>query len=242
MYNIIVCDDNKVITEVMVILLKKYVNLYDAEVMGFTTGHEVLEHCSDNKCDLIYMDIEIGSENGMAVAKTLKKMNPQMLIIYISAYNHYYVEMVQAEPFRFISKEMTNMEKFEREVADTLEAAMRRIQGKDLWKFEFNRKQYIVELGKIRYFHSFLRKIYIVGKIGDVPEYYYGNMDDLQEELKCIDENFVRISKSYIVNMRYVRYAGINKVRVGDAVLTVTAKYYKEFKEKHMKYWVIDYK
>lgn len=238
MHKIIVCDDNVEFMEALVRLLTQYASLYNAEVIGFSTGNEVLEYCRDNRCNIIYMDIEVGEANGMSIAKTLKRMYPHMLIIYISAYDNYYTDMVQAEPFRFIPKDMANMQKFEKTVADTLEAAMRRINGSELWSYEFRRRQYVIELGQVRYFRSFGRKIYIVGDTGDAPKYCYGKMDDLQRELEKAKANFGRVNKSYMVNMRYARYTGTDKVIIdNNTALSISNKYRKEFNKKYIQYW-----
>lgn len=235
--NIIVCDDNTPFLKVMLKLLSQYAVLYNANVIGFSNGKELLEHCCSNKFDVIYMDIEIGSENGMALAKTIKNMNPNALIIYMSSFSIYYADMVNAEPFRFISKDMSNIQKFEKEVADALEAAMRRINGKDMFSFTFDRKQHSIELGNVKYFHSIARTIHIVGDIGK-PNYYYGKMDELQKELERIDGSFVRISKSYIVNMKYAMLSGKSKVVVDGKEFSVTTKYAAEFRKRYNDYWI----
>ena len=237
MHKIIVCDDNVEFMEALVRLLTQYASLYNAEVIGFSTGNEVLEYCRDNQCDIIYMDIEVGEANGMSIAKTLKRMYSQLLVIYISAYDNYYTEMVQAEPFRFIPKDMLDMRKFEKAVVDTLEIAMSRITGNNLWTYEFRRRQYVIELGQVHYFRSFARTIYIVGDIGDTPGYYYGKMNDLERELEKSKVHFARINRSYIVNMKYIRYSGSDSVQVGKEKLIVAAKYRESFRLKYMEYW-----
>ncbi len=226
MYKVIVCDDNKIVMEVMVTLLKKYESLYDMEVVGFTTGHEVLEYCRLNKCDIIYMDIEVGEENGMSIAKTLKIMNPQLLIIYISAYDNYYMDMVQAEPFRFIDKNIRDIGEFEKKILDTLDLAMKRLRSKDIFSYEVGKNQYNIELSKVFYFYSVARKIHIVGQMKGVPDCFYGRIDDLQDKLATTNDNFIRISKSYIINLRYSSMViGKYQVRIGDKILSITPKY-----------------
>lgn len=237
MHKIIVCDDNVEFMEALVRLLTQYVNLYNAEVIGFSTGNEVLEYCRDNQCDIIYMDIEVGDDNGMSIAKTLKRMYPQLLIIYISVYDDYYTEMVQAEPFRFVPKDMGDMRKFEKTVSDALETAMNRIKGNNLWTYKFGRRQYIIELGQVQYFRSFARTIYIVGDIGDAPSYYYGKMNDLELDLEQSKIHFARINRNHIVNMKYIRYFGTDIVEIGTEKLMLSAKYQGNFREKYMRYW-----
>ncbi len=203
MHSILVCDDNKEFLKLMVLLLEKYSDYYHMTVTGFENGRELLMYCREYKPDLIYMDIKLKGRNGMLIGKTIKSMHPKTLIIYISAYDDYYVDMVQAEPFRFIPKDAADIPKLERQISDTLEAAMRRIDGRETLTFRFKRKTYGVELRKIKYFHSIARTIHLAGEFGNTPSYFYGKMDELQMKLEKTDDNFVRISKSYIINMKY---------------------------------------
>ncbi|NBJ93620.1 LytR/AlgR family response regulator transcription factor [Parablautia muri] len=237
MYRILVCDDNKEFLKLMVLLLEKYAGAYDAMVIGCEGGHDLLAYCWNNKLDLIYMDIVVGRENGMSLAKAIKAMNPRTLIVYVSAYDDYYVDMVQAEPFRFISKDASDIPKLEKQIADTLEAAMRRINGREIWSFVFDRKKYYIELGRIKYFYSMARTIHIVGNLDDAPDYYYGGLDELEKELERIDGNFVRISKRHIINMKYIKVMGKKKVGIDHKVFNVTGKYMEKFIERCAEYW-----
>lgn len=225
MYRVIVCDDNVEFLKVIISFLKKYADLYDAEVLGFDNGKDLLKYCQSNQFDIVYMDIEIGKENGMCLAMMLKSINPNLLIIYISAYNTYYVDMVQAEPFHFILKDYSDAYKLEKQVADTLEAAMNRIDPKDIWTYTFRREQYRIELSKIAYFRSVARTIHIVGNIGGMPSYFYGKLDELEKEVAGIDKKFVRISKSIIVNKKYASRYGNNRVKILGEVFSVSSKY-----------------
>ncbi len=240
MYHILVCDDNAEFRKLTVLLLEKYAGAYNATVVGCRGGDDLLAYCWNNKLNLIYMDIVLGRENGMALAKAIKALNPRALIIYISAFDDYYTDMVQAEPFRFISKDASDIPRLEQQLADTLDAAMRRITGREIWSFVFDRKKYGVELSKIKYFYSMARTIHIVGDLGEVPDYYYGKLDELEKELKKIDDNFERISKRHIVNIKYVKFVGKNKIGIEHKTLTITAKYRERFIEKCSEYWSLN--
>lgn len=227
MRNILVCDDNPEFVHTMVRMLSKYAELYDASIIGFSDGDKLLEFCRSNSFDVIYMDIElgIGKENGMSIAMELKAINPKFLTVYISAYECYYHDMVQAEPFRFVTKNYSDINDMEKQLANTLKSAMNRLYPKDIWTYSFRREQYNVELSKIEYFRSIARTIHIVGEIGDIPHYFYGKLDKVEKEVTRIDERFVRISKSIIVNKRYAARLGKTDVKVGDKIFSVTSKY-----------------
>lgn len=236
MYEIIVCDDNLDFLKAFVIILEKYAGFYNYSVMAFGNRRDLLDYCCDNKFDIVYMDIEIGKDNGIELAKTLKIINPKSLIIYISAYDTYFVDMVQAEPFRFICKGGT-MPYIEARIVETLEAAINRFECRDIWSFTFRKSKYHIELSKVNYFCSCARVIYINGDIGDAPKYFYGKIDELQVEIEKINQNFARISKSYLVNMKHIfPIYGKSRIRIGSEILSVTRKYRNLFWEKYEKY------
>lgn len=240
MYRVIVCDDNVAYKDAFVMMLKKYADLYDAEIIGFSNGREMLEYCSKHEFDIIYLDIKLGEDNGMDFAKTIKIMNAKALIIYISAYDDYYVDMVQAEPFRFIPKDSSDITTREKRVADTLAEAMKRIKGNDLFSFSYKKERYNIESSNVRYFRSIGRKIYICGETGGAPGCFYGKIDEVERILIKQDENFIRINKSYIVNMKHsMMVAGKNQVKVGDKFLSVTEKYREDAKKRFKAYWII---
>lgn len=232
MHNILACDDNKDFLKMLGSILEKYATLYDAMVTTFDNGTDLLDYCYNNKFDIIYLDVDLGKKNGLDIAKILKSLNPNFLIIYISAYEIYYRDMVNAEPFRFISKNPMYFHNLEKQIADTLEEAMNRIDPKDIWTFSFGKRKYSVVLSRGKYFHSIARTVHIVGDIGDAPAYFYGKIDDIEDEIAKIDKNFVRISKSCIVNKKHSQRYGLEQVRIGDKYFPVTQKYRKKLNKE----------
>lgn len=237
MYKIIVCDDNLDFLKAFVSILEKYADFYNYSAMAFGNRKDLLDYCRDNKFDIVYMDIEIGKDNGIELAKTLKIINPKSLIIYMSAYDSYFVDMVQAEPFRFIYKEGT-MFQIEDKIVETLEAAINRFECSDIWSFTFRKAKYHIELSKVKYFCSGARAIHINGDIGNAPKYFYGKIDELQVEIEKINQNFARISKSHLVNMKCVLpIYGKDRIVLGCENLSVTRKYREAFWERYGKFW-----
>lgn len=232
MITIVICDDNKPFCDLLEKLLLKYEET-EIQVIKFYDVDSLINYCEENEFDIGYIDIEIGKDNGLEVAKKLKYINSKALIIYISSHENYYEDMVQAEPFRFVKKELTDIEKFEKELIVTLLAAIRRINNKSRYGFVFNRSKYFIELDKIKYFYSIARTIHICGEVNGVPSYFYMKMDELQKELRNIDRNFIRISKSYIVNINYVIIKSKNKIVIEGKLLTITSKYQSDFYKKY---------
>lgn len=233
MHNILICDDNKNFTKALKMMLDKYADVYDATIVTFNDGNDLLEYCYNNKFDVIYMDVDLGKKNGLDIARTLKGINPDFLIIYISQYENYYSEMVNVEPFRFVSKKFADPARLERELVDALSAAIKRIDKQYGLSITFNRTEYIIDLDKVGYFHSVGRRMYIHGDTDGAPNYFYGRIGELQERLEKIDTRFARISNSYIVNKKFAGRYGKNQVKVGEKILPITGKYLDEINKQH---------
>ena len=64
---------------------------------------------------------------------------------------------------------------------------------------------------------------------------FYGNMTDLSEKLE--DLGFLRIQKSFLVNMEYIEQMQYEKVHLrGGIVLPSSAKSHKELKQHYLKW------
>lgn len=233
MNTVIICDDNVEFCNLMEKLLEKYKDIYGMDIVKFYSGGQLREYCRDNKFDIVFLDIELGEENGLKIARSLKEINPKSLMIYISSHDSYYVDMVQAEPFRFIKKDIGDLKKFESIVNAALSDAIKRLNDGPVFTFEFNRKKYTIGLDKIMYFYSAARTIHICGETGDGPGYYYGKIDDLYESLQKIDADFVRINKSYIVNMNYVEAKSKRQIVIEGKKMSLTSKYRDDFLKKY---------
>lgn len=239
MYKVILCDDNSTFLKLLGMLLGKYTKLYDFEIISFSTGEALLEYCRANPFDIIYLDIRLEehleASNGMDYAKVLKIINPRSLTIYITAYDTYYRSVVNAEPFRFIEKDVEDMDKFEHRLLAALDAAIERLRGGKLWTYTYGRLQYSIRLAQIVVAYSFARKIHIISLQEIAQDFYYGKLRDIQIALEAEGREFVQINKKTVVNVLYVQRMK-NKVKVGDKMFAIAPEYRKLFEDRFLRY------
>jgi len=86
-----------------------------ADIAAFTRPSELLKYTKDNYYDIAFLDIKIWDMNGLAVAKELKKYNPAVNIIFVTAYSEYASEAFELYPSGYIMKPVTK-EAVEREI------------------------------------------------------------------------------------------------------------------------------
>ena len=106
---ILICDDDKT----HLINEKNYVTENEKEftVECFENGTEIMEYLSTDHKDVaaVLMDIELGKDNGIAVAENICTLYPQIKIIFLTAYSIKYCEEIflagkNLVPFALVDK------------------------------------------------------------------------------------------------------------------------------------------
>lgn len=97
---IAICDDEQVMMEHICELVKQYRPDYMVELYG--CGEALLEDAQ--LYDLIFLDIEMPSINGMEVAENLRKMQYSGEIIFLTGYMEYIQEAFKVRAFRYLQK------------------------------------------------------------------------------------------------------------------------------------------
>ncbi len=80
----------------------------DAITFEFSNPTEALEAAKKEQIDIAFLDIEMPNINGIMLAKSLKKINPKINIIFVTAYNDYAYEAMKIHASGYISKPATN--------------------------------------------------------------------------------------------------------------------------------------
>ena len=78
-----------------------------AEVAAFDKSSAALAYASENKCEVAFLDINMGGISGIALAKKLKLANPEINIIFTTGYSEYALEAVGMHASGYILKPIT---------------------------------------------------------------------------------------------------------------------------------------
>jgi YesN/AraC family two-component response regulator len=80
---IVVCvDDHSVILKGTKRSVKQI--LPNASIASFTNADEALDFVKENGCDILICEIELCGLNGLALARSVKNLNPQVNIIFLT--------------------------------------------------------------------------------------------------------------------------------------------------------------
>ena len=200
------CDDDKYITEEIKKLLLEYAkdNRITIDIDEFESGEELLN--SEKNYDIIVLDYQLGSTNGLTVAKELRKRNVLSSIIFLTSYPNFMIDAFEVNTFRFLLKPI-DKSKFFKAIDDYIKIVdanypITIIQNKELKKIE----QQIVS-SKITEHQAIIKKAIIedIKKENEYGIYYYMNLY-LHMIFNKISENSlgIIILTILIITMMYI--------------------------------------
>lgn len=104
MLNIAVCDDDERIINRMEQFINAFVaeNQLNCSIYKFSDGRELLD--SPQQFDLIFLDIEMKTIDGIETGKMLREIDKRVYIVYITSYTDYWRNAYKIHAFDFIPK------------------------------------------------------------------------------------------------------------------------------------------
>lgn len=199
MIRIAILDDEKEDLEKEAEITRKY--FYDkqttCEITTCQNSEWFLLGLKDEKIDLYILDAEMPDKNGIEVAREIRKLYPEPVIIYVTNHLNYAVEAYEVNTYRYIAK--GKMEQGMKAAYDTLLPIL----------LEKEERYYIVkkrsELEKIAY-----SDIFYVKKEGKSVVFVHRNGETaIRESLSTVEKElnskeFIMADRGYIANIRHV--------------------------------------
>ncbi len=227
-----VCDDEKLIAGQLEDLLLNLCNRehIPIELDVFYSGHSLEEEISrGTKYDILYLDIQMENGDGISAAKTIRKVDDNVILIFVSGYDKYMIELFRIDVFAFVKKPV-NIPEFEKLF---LEATQKINNRKYYYAFRYKSEQYKIPCNEILYFESSGRKIKIYLRNKEVNE-FNGKLSDVMESLACGKIPFLRIHQSYLVNYHLIRSRTRSEVTLVDGrKLPISEDRQKEFNRQY---------
>ena len=227
---IYVCDDNPGHQRNIGQLIERFFSdrKVACRIEYFLEGQEMLELSEQEKVcvDAAFIDIEIGEESGIDVAKELLKRHKCSYIIYVSSHKEYVFDVFETSPVDYLVKPLD-----EQRVLRTLE----RIYEKERLLKKINlmvgRRGLEIDVDTILYIQSKGRVLHIYTKNDEILT--YEKMDGILQRLNEIKPGFIRIHKSYIVNYDHVKAFKGNEVKMDNGLFLNISRPYREAVKKY---------
>lgn len=199
MINVAVCDDNSNFVSILQQYIKRYreekkINL---SIECFESGEEFLQiYC--HQFNIIFLDIKMKKVNGIEVAKTIRKVDSEVIIVFVTSIFDYISMGYILDISNYLIKPI-QYGTFQNEMDRLIIKCQRQDDGfiivdndSGSYKLFFNRIKYIET-----YKHNILFRL-----DDNTSVVCYNTMKNMETFLK--NQYFSRCHASYIVNLRFV--------------------------------------
>lgn len=213
-----ICDDEMVLLE----KLNQFVqicyaqNQIFARVDTFKNGQQLLYEIEDGeRFDLVLLDIEMPQMDGMELAERVKKMLPNVLVIFVTSHMEYVLDAYELSIFRYIPK-MDFGNRLRHALLDA--AAMVEVQMRESYVIQGKNRLERVPLRNILYIVHEGKNAVLVTNMADgdghecVRFHVRKSLQQVYEELN--DGEFLFIDRGCIVNL-----AGIMSIQEDCCIL-----------------------
>jgi DNA-binding LytR/AlgR family response regulator len=203
MVRIAICDDDSDSICTLRQQIKGFANKLNIEVIivDYPSGDNLLFEWSDTKIrpNILYLNIHMPGDSGITVAEKLREGGCNSEIIFYTNSHDEVFEAFDVEAFHYILKKDTSLEKQEAIFRKALAKSNER--GESHITFKYGGEHRTIKISKIRYFTIELRVMTVHYEDGKTFD-FYSNMEKMNNAL--MNEGFLRINKTTLINMAYV--------------------------------------
>ncbi len=195
--NIAICDDEQIQIENTKKIVESWCNESKcrAQINEFTCSEQFLFTFEDNQnFDILLLDIEMGEISGVELAKKVRKYSDSVQIIFITGYSEYILDGYEVSALQYLMKPVN-----EEKLFSTLNRAVEKIKkNEEVLIIETSVGVIRVPLYQIVYIEVVKNYITIHAK-----ENYTTKMT-LSETAKKLDNSFLKIGRSFIINLNFI--------------------------------------
>lgn len=229
MIQCIAIDDEPLALEIVQAYCSKFDFLHLQKI--FTSTNDALKYLKENPVDLLFLDIQMPTLNGIDFFKNLEE---KVMVIFTTAYSEYAVEGFNLNAIDYLLKPY-DLNRFSKAV----------YRAKEFYEYnkkEWNDSNYIfvradyslikIDCNEILYLESiddYLR-IHLVGKKSIMT---LSTLKAIIEKLPA--DNFVRIHRSYIVALNKIVSVRGKSIQLQHAEIPISNKYETLFFDQYTK-------
>ncbi len=214
-----ICDDNAIDLDILKDSIKGILSTLkiNRRITIFEGPGAVLNSLNDVACyDIFVIDVNMPRVNGVALARKIKKINPDIFIIFVSNSNDIVYESFAVEPFRYIRKKYLQEELPEAICAIASKRALDTVLrvekgGSNTVAMRISEIDFLESQGHYVNIHCNHREKCVRGRIGDY-----------EEQLK--EYGFMRIHIAYLVNMKNIYNITAGDVTMNDGTILPISK------------------
>ena len=214
---IVICDDECAFLQSMQEKLIPYLK-EDDQLLLFDGADQLLEYVQYSNIDILFMDIELGGESGIALVSKVLEIRPKCQVVYMTNHVEYVSDVYETKHCYYVLKDQ-----IDGRLDSIMEIAMQKLYYR-------NRKLIITDgsanimipMDEITYIERVKRVTYV---------YTLGATYKTRERIETIADRmpascFVRCHNSYIVSFEHVRMYSRTKIIMENGVgITISRRY-----------------
>lgn len=213
-----ICDDENVIRDkiekICINETKKYCE--DVVIQKYSDGREVLE----KDFDILILDIEMEDVDGIVVKNYFQKRKKDTIIIFVTSHNEMMSQAFGVNVMGFVTKSY-----LDNQLQVMLDDAMKRVMN--TVRIEG------VDSRKVCYIQA--EHVYNILHLENETEVSVRcSSADLEKMLEVV--GFIRVHRTYIINMAYVDYIKDKTVVVNKKEIPVSARLKSKLKKEYSRY------
>lgn len=180
-------------------------------------------------CDMAFLDIDFDREdrNGIDIARTLRQVNSHALIFFVTNYIDYAPAGYEVQAFRYILKRDMG-EVLERYILQAMESMA---AGQEFLRLRDKEQTIDLPLEQVSYLE--VLDHYVSIHTGSENYTLNATLSGMESEME--EHGFLRIHKSYLVNMAYIRkFRSRECLLLDGTLLAVSERNYSQQKQKYL--------
>lgn len=208
-YNIAICDDSEADRKYIYDMVDEWalVQGHSVHITTFESAENFMFCYDDRKdYDILLLDIEMGDMDGVAMAKKLRKQDDNVQIVFITGYSDYIAEGYEVAALHYLMKPVKK-----EKLLSVLDRAVEKLSKNE----KMINMELVGELVRIPIYQ--IRYADVLGNYVTVhaaQEYTFKmTLSDLQKEL---DERFLRVGRSCIVNLTQISRVTKTLIKLSD--------------------------
>lgn len=210
-----------------------YSKKVECEITLYQSSEWFLLGLKEEKFDLYILDAEMPGKNGIEVAREIRKLYPEPIIIYITNHLNYAVEAYEVNTYRYIPKDQLKDRLYL-----TYDALLPALMARE-------EKYYIIkkrsEIEKIAY-----SDIFYVKKEGKNVVFVHRNGETaIRESLSTIEKelnskDFIIVDRGYLANIKHVMKMKNRDLYIRNGeIIAVGRERFKYVRKAILNYWGI---
>ncbi len=216
MLRIAIVDDDSVYRNEYKVYLEQYTKETGEvfQIVEYADGDGILEKYKGD-FDIILLDVEMAFVDGMTTAQEIRKLDSDVIIIFITQMAQYAIKGYQVNALDYILKPVSYYS-----FSQTLTRALGRRAPREKKSIVVNIKGGIkkIDIARVKYMEVMDHDLMIHTVDGLVET--KGSIRDMEQELS--GDGFFQCNKAYLINLAFVDAVQNNDVHLGEDIVSVS--------------------